>query len=362
MVIIGATEYFLSLKNKKGSFIRGVTRAITLREHPAGQKRYIVPDNKYMEGTDSLEQKEYRFFIDQDGFIEPTNSDIYSKPDLKIAFLGGSTTECIYVDEEIRYPYMVSKLLEKKNGLKVVVYNGGVSGNNSIHSNNILLNKVIPKKSNIVILQHNINDLNLFLFEKTYWNNNPNKVLVYTLKDKELSLYITLRGIKDALIPNLYSKIRIYFHIGALLKGKEDEWAEIRGKKIKIDEVRILSDFQKSLQTFVCICKTYHMIPVLITQASRLKDHPDQLIAKTTAKLKEDYGIEYSDYKKLHDNMNQKIRDVAKENNILLIDLEQLVPKENKYIYDSVHYNNFGSKFVARIIADKLSVEINKAM
>jgi len=244
--------------------------------------------------------------------------------------------------------------------LVAVVYNGGVSGNNSMHSNNILLNKAIPKKPNIAILHHNINDLSILLLGKTYWNNNPNRALVYTVKDKEFSsLYLILRKIKDTLIPNIYPKIRTYLNVGALLKSKKDEWAEIRGKKIEIDKARILSDFQKSLQTFVYICKTYHILPVLMIQASRLKEQPDQLISKTTAKLKENYGIEYSDYKKLHDNMNQKIRDVAKENNILLIDLEKLVPKESKYMYDLVHYNNFGSKFVAKIITDKLA-EINK--
>ena len=47
--------------------------------------------------SDSLAQKPYVLRVDRQGFIMP--SKIHDHPDLTIAFLGGSTTECIYVDE-----------------------------------------------------------------------------------------------------------------------------------------------------------------------------------------------------------------------------------------------------------------------
>jgi hypothetical protein len=66
-------------------------------------------------------------------------------------------------------------LLEKKSGLRVNAYNAAMAGNNSLHSINILLNKVIPLQPNIVFMMHNINDLAILLHEDSYWNKNKYK-------------------------------------------------------------------------------------------------------------------------------------------------------------------------------------------
>ena len=52
-------------------------------------------------------------------------------------------------------------------------YNSGVSGNNTLHSIDILLNKAIPLEPDIVVLMQNINDLIILLFEGDFWNHNP---------------------------------------------------------------------------------------------------------------------------------------------------------------------------------------------
>ena len=102
-------------------------------------------------------------------------SKIHDHPDLTIAFLGGSTTECIYVDEDNRFPYLAGRLLERQTHLKVNSYNAGRSGNNTLHCLNILLNKVVNLKPDIVVLMENINDLAILMYEKTYWNTNPSR-------------------------------------------------------------------------------------------------------------------------------------------------------------------------------------------
>ena len=62
--------------------------------------------------SDGLEQKPYVLRVDRQGFIMPAK--IHDHPDLTIAFLGGSTTECTYVDEDQRFPYLVGRLLERR--------------------------------------------------------------------------------------------------------------------------------------------------------------------------------------------------------------------------------------------------------
>ncbi len=59
--------------------------------------------------------------FDPDGFMRP--SAVHSRPDITIIFLGGSTTACLAVDEEKRFPYLAGRLLERRTGLAVNAYN-----------------------------------------------------------------------------------------------------------------------------------------------------------------------------------------------------------------------------------------------
>ena len=57
-----------------------------------------TPTDEYLSGTDSLVKRPYRFRCDQHAFIMP--SMVHERADATIVFLGGSTTECIYVSED----------------------------------------------------------------------------------------------------------------------------------------------------------------------------------------------------------------------------------------------------------------------
>ena len=119
-------------------------RYINLREYQPFLDVVDIPPAKALREADGLEKKAYRVRTDANGFILPYHQ--YPRPDFTLVFLGASTTACIYVDEESRFPALVGNLLEQKTGKKVTSYNSGVGGNNSLHSLDILLNKIIPLK------------------------------------------------------------------------------------------------------------------------------------------------------------------------------------------------------------------------
>jgi hypothetical protein len=116
-----------------------------------------VPQEKTVRESDGLVRKPYRVRTDTRGFLLPYNR--YEKPDLTLIFLGGSTVACIYMEEASRFPYLVGNRLEKATGKKVTSINSGVSGNNSLHCLDILLNKIVPLKPDVVVMMENINDL-----------------------------------------------------------------------------------------------------------------------------------------------------------------------------------------------------------
>ena len=342
-------EILLSLITQEEQLITEV-RNIRLREHPPSLITYAIPTDVYMNGVDSLVQKEFRFENDKDGYIYP--SRIHKQPDMTIFFLGGSTTEAIYVDEYNRFPYLVGRLLEG-NGIKVNSINSGVSGNNSMHSINILLNKGLALRPDIAIMMHNVNDLNVLLYENNYWNKNPNRSLLI-VSNSNISNY--LKRILKAVIPNLYISLRrVKRNI-----FREDEFVHLRGKKLTINKQGIIEKFERSLLTFIAICKSNGIIPILMTQANRFREKPDRIIINNWT-LDKDFGIKYEEYKNIFDSMNDLIREVGRSNMVLIIDLAKDVPQDKAYMYDILHYNDNGSKYVARLIVDQLNNMFNKS-
>ncbi len=92
-----------------------------------------------------------------------------------------------------------------------------------------------------------------------------------------------------------------------------------------------------------------------MTQFSRLNPE-DEFIRKTyegkTAELGK--NLDFDTLCSYFDNLNQKIREIAAKENLLLIDLAKEIPADSAYIYDMVHLNTKGSIFAAGIIAEQL--------
>lgn len=323
-------------------------RYIRLREHyPLTELHYLPVGNVferiYKSLDDPVQKKYFKARIDSNGFIMP--SKIHQDPGLTIVFLGGSTTECYYVDEENRFPYLVGRIIEKKRSIKVNSYNGGFCANNTLHSLNILFNKIIPLSPDNVILMHNINDLITLLYEETYWNEHPERSPIVYINSYK-SLFIFIKIVSGKIFPNIYERIsRLVYDPQA------DEWSHIRGKELSIRKNEILSDFQKSLNSFIQICKIWEIEPVLMTQANQFLKEPGKPLNTLFRELN---FINYNEFKVVYDEMNEVIRKTAYNNNVLLIDLDSLVPKETKYFRDIVHYNDTGSVFVSKCISKKL--------
>ena len=105
------------------------------------------------------------------------------------------------------FPIWRGACSKRQTDLKVNSYNAGRSGNNTLHSLNILLNKVVNLKPDIVVLMENINDLAILMYEKTYWNTNPSRSPIQerlpTFKTVGQDLRQTFYLVRDLTIPNL---------------------------------------------------------------------------------------------------------------------------------------------------------------
>ena len=353
IIVTYAAEKVLEFRMRPQVYRLGATRYVKLRELGPGYADVLEPTDLGLKLSDGLARKGYPVRVDDNGFIIP--SKIHERPDLTIVFLGGSTTECLYMEEENRFPYVVGRLLEEKTGKKTNSYNGGKAGNNSLHAIDLLINKIIPLKPDVVVFMENINDLSVLLYQKTYWTvGNARSPIIdkpATLKTVGKNLEEDFHLLRDLLIPNLareFRKISLRFR-------NLDEFQGSRGKQIQIDENYLVHEFSLNLQTLVSICQARNLTPVLMTQANRLTAQPDPFVRRVMQRLEQEQGISYADYKKIYDKFNAAIVAVGAKNHLTVIDLAGEVPPAKEFFVDLVHFNDHGSRYAAKIISERLA-------
>ncbi len=344
----GAERLLGFINHRQGIVLEAETerRYIKLREFRPGQQMRLKFPRNFLPYTDNVFTKTYEVDIDENGFIKPSRK--YADPDLSLVFLGGSTTECMFMDAENRFPYVAGAILERETGKKINAYNGGLSGNNSLHAIDLLVNKVIPLRPQAVVFMENINDLSTLLYEKTYWSRATTRAPLETLKKVKL----VGKLLKEILIPNLNFAYRNFMR--SRFPREEDEFAQARSQKLTVDQAGLAGEFARNLQMLVDICRDWGITPVLMTQANRLKTDPDPVVAAYIGRYGQDTGIAYRDFKELYDRFNETIREVGRKNGVMVIDLAREVTPDKENLYDMVHFNDAGSKLAAGIIANRL--------
>lgn len=321
-------------------------RNIRLKERRPKMNLTLRAERKVNEQQFGPEEGHYSLRTNADGFIEP--SGVHRDPQLTLVFLGGSTTECAWVEEESRFAHRVSVLLGQQLDRRVNSFNGGASGANTLHLLDVLLNKVAALKPDVVILMENINDVNIMLFAGSYWNDHRSRSLIVV--EEQPGRLQQLSSAIGGLLPGIADRLDRTGWFGP----SGDEFEGLRGvKRVRSDVDE--PDYEANLVSFVELCRARGTLPILMTQFNRLAAVPDDVTGENMRRFERDWGMDYVTYKSLVDGFNETIRRVAQEKGADLIDLEALVPKQGRYMYDIVHLNTAGSQLVSEIIAGELA-------
>ena len=336
---------------------RATVRSIVLREFNPNQSAEVSPSNKLTTQADSLKQTPYPVKIDENGFIDNGNSD-EANPKLRVIFLGGSTTENLFVQPENRFPSVVELSLRKALNQTVVTHNAGVAGNNSMHSYLSFIAKGIPLKPNYAVLMHNVNDLSLLSKTESYWVAPSMRTLVAgnsrsMFADKDLFRSFTfdfLKRLKNIIFPNLYA------YLGPrLLPNKallRDEFQELRGSLPVVNFNSVEKQFRSSLLSFTQLSRAWDIEPILMTQANRI--NTNDIVFKKLYETSPDIGMSPEQFELIYQKFNDIIREVALEQNVQLIDLDVLLRPSSKYLFDTVHLNDEGNIRAGEIITKHL--------
>jgi hypothetical protein len=302
---------------------------------------------------------------DENGFIiGPNNSK--DNTNIDIIFMGGSTTENYLLKPQNRFPYLVQELVKSKYNNDFKTLNAGVSGSSVANSNIVLYSKVVDLSPSYVFLMHNVNDLVLLSKTKSYWKAPLGRSIIYDINEKNEinnrnNLYYFLKWIKDNFYSNLYRITKNYLLIDDWFFARNmgvisDEFYEFRENfyiKNKDEKIEIESQFRNALKTFINISKSNGIMPVLMTQPNRI-DNKSNYFIKEFKK----WGYNKSQLKIFSEEFqafNKIIVEVATDLEVSFIDLNNIIPKDEEYIYDSVHLTNKGSILAANSIFEFIS-------
>jgi hypothetical protein len=330
-------------------------RSIILREYSPSSELFLFPSEHEQRQADNLLVEEYEFLTDKDGFITVSEPTDQRKGKVDIIFLGGSTTANLFVEQYNRFPFQVSSLLLNGEGKKIRTLNAGVSGNHTLHSVLSFISKGIKYKPKIAVLMHNINDISLLSRTGSYWVNPPTREIV---KGKSIEDYLPLwkrlsRGVKNLLFPNLYKLyLKKFLPIVYI-----DEW--LYTEQRNVDKKEIIDSFEKALLTFIYICKSWDIEPVLMTQMSRL-DKNDLAIVDFYSNSQPPPPLSFREFTEIHHSLNEKIKVVSDQEGILHIDLDKQLSGKKMYLYDAVHLTEEGSNKAAELIAESLAEKYPK--
>jgi lysophospholipase L1-like esterase len=355
-------------------------RKINLREHKPNLDISFTNEDQSREFK-YAKYKTNKFITDENGFIIGNLEDNLVK-EIDFYFIGGSTTQCLYVDSEKRFPFLVQQKLSNNFNKPIKCVNAGVGGSHMYHSIVSFLAKGIDKKPKYLVIMNLVNDISLLQYSGIYHSNIPSRKLInITFGHSDVSVEMKydgligyIRKIKDNYFPHLwlFLKQQINFNnkfsfLTKKIKEKDkvntymDEFKDFR--KNKFNNHEILDEYSKSLTTLINICKANQIKPILMTQFNLIESrHPiwiehfnkyfDNALDWKTRNIE--------NYIDLYTTGNQIIRDVSLKENIPLIDLANKIPANPELMFDGIHLTDKGSVLVSEIIFDFITNKLKE--
>lgn len=292
--------------------------------------------------------------------IGARSAEIPSSCEHKIIAIGGSTTACYALNQDKTWTYLLNNYL---NSEKYWLGNFGRPGNNSnhhIYQTEEILSLAELEDTEIALFLIGVNDFACFITsENKYLNQAPYKTQLAAfahVPDTILPWYRRLAIFK--LLKRIKLKIQqenSSADLGTALEKLRKERLNMPRLDSIPDLTIALAHYRKNLKKIITVCKNKKVQPVFMTQASMWKNNLnpkyDSLLLSYQVYypgLSKSYCLSNSALEKGMIAFNQQLKKVCKEEKVLLIDLESVIPKSTQSFYDDCHFNESGAQLVAQ--------------
>lgn len=296
----------------------------------------------------------------------------------RVLTVGGSTTECLYLDQDEAWPQLLQSRLDgARQGRKVWVGNAGRSGLNS-RDHVIQLKHLLNQYGDIdaVVLLVGVNDLASRLRQDEAYDPGfmsraeaepvllrrsfavvPDASLPFY---KKTALWRLLRGAKDAARPPRYAEGEVQDEAGKLYAT----WRERRRdaptvRRTLPDLTTALEEYARNLGTIIDLARGKSVRLILVTQPTLWRrDMPAELSGLLwmggVGDFQREAGKDYYSTEALEEGMalyNDTLLKTCRERGAECFDLAAVVPKDTSAFYDDCHFNEGGARLVAEAVA-----------
>lgn len=340
---------------------------------PPGHKTVFRPQPEVMPGISG----DSNFHINSNGI---RGDEITAQDTYRILAIGGSTTECSYLDQSETWTHLLQETLNRNTqDQKVWIGNGGLSGTTTRH--HLVAMQHLPfgeMKIKAVVLLMGINDLSVRLsHDKDY---DPNFLEKPEVK-KEL-LYRTFRGTYQ-LYPedSFYKRTALWQMLRQMKQMMSREHIEDEGGRVYItwrehrrraSEMRgalpdlssALEEYARNINLIIDLAKEKSIRAVLMTQptmwrAGLPQDLDTLLWLGGVGDFQKEIGKPYysvTALEKAINAYNDTLLRVCRERGIECLDLASLLEKDTTVFYDDVHFNESGARKVAAALSTFMSI------
>lgn len=313
--------------------------------------------------------KRARFTIDSLGF---RGDELPKDAKYRILAIGGSTTECAYIDQPKTWVELLGKRLNELGKARVWVANAGVSARTS--RNHVLHLKYLltPKLNfNLIINLEGVTDLmgnlNRGDYRKPFSENavmaQAFDVSPVNLKDPKTEFLFIVRNMGSVrFIRALFDRIRHKEFIEDTSGRFYWNWRYRRRHSGKFvdhlpDLKEPLNDYRRNINAMIDIADERHVRILFLTQPYLWK--PEMTKAESDLLW---YGWVFDPKTGRYnfytvpaliegmDAYNRVLLDVCRKRGVECIDLEKMIPKTTEYFYDDVHFTEKGCLRISQIL------------
>ncbi|HEX8773139.1 MAG TPA: SGNH/GDSL hydrolase family protein [Pyrinomonadaceae bacterium] len=277
---------------------------------------------------------------------------------LTIVTIGGSTTQCFFLNEDQTWTARLGQRLEKS--LRPVwINNAGLDGHSTYGHLVLLEDYIVPLRPKVALFLVGINDIATGTLSEFDAENVRSGIRFDSFKGfvKSASAYSEVA----ALGLNLYRSLTAYraglthHQVDLRKQGYLDISEEAQKEYIATYGGQYLKDYEARLSRIIDICRRAGIEPVFVTQPMLTGFGTDDVTGVDLARVKANGPYQTGKmYWDLLEVYNDSTRHVGREKGILVIDLARQLPKTSRYFYDFIHYTPQGAQAIADILYQSL--------
>ena len=264
---------------------------------------------------------------------------------LKIICMGGSTTECFYLNDGKDWPAVLGNKI-KTDYPASWLNNAGMDGQSTFGNLQMLKQYIVSLKPNYIFLMCGLNDMGLEA--PSYFDENKS---LFTKIYNFLEIPSTILNIMRAgKAKESGLNHRFIMDINKAERMQMDDTSIVNHLK---SEQKFLSAYVNRINEFAKICKANNIQLIFVSQSILFSDEKD-LYSNTylgDIKTGQINGKTRGYISKMY---NKVTFDFAESQKIPYINLNARLPKDSRFFYDGYHFTNDGAEITAGIIYDEI--------